>query len=61
MLERIPEDRRVRIDQYLSAAEQRLARRSDDDRIVRRLIDRISAVVPGAALSGLHMGAVACR
>lgn len=34
VLERIPEDRRVRIDQYLSLAEQLIAQRSDDDRIV---------------------------
>ncbi|TDC02210.1 hypothetical protein E1091_01220 [Micromonospora fluostatini] len=34
VLERIPEDRRVRIDQYLGPMEQRLAQRSDDDRIV---------------------------
>ncbi|WP_433727536.1 Z1 domain-containing protein [Actinoplanes sp. CA-051413] len=34
VLERIPEDRRVRIDQYLSPNEQQVARRSDDDRIV---------------------------
>jgi hypothetical protein len=34
VLERISEDRRVRIEQYLSPAEQRIARRSDDDRIV---------------------------
>ncbi|MEO3773983.1 tetratricopeptide repeat protein [Micromonospora sp. B9E7] len=34
VLERISEDRRVRIDQYLSPVEQRIARRSDDDRIV---------------------------
>ncbi|MEU4420976.1 Z1 domain-containing protein [Actinoplanes sp. NPDC024001] len=34
VLERIPEDRRVRIDQYLRPAEQQTARRSRDDRIV---------------------------
>ncbi|WP_210857415.1 hypothetical protein, partial [Micromonospora sp. M51] len=34
VLEGITEDRRIHIDQYLSPAEQRIAQRSDDDRIV---------------------------